>query len=121
MSVKVSMPDEPMAVLRSRQYLGLLVLAAILGVPISAAAYFFLWAVNHGHQWLFETLPSTLGFDTAPAWWPLPILALGGLIAGAAIGYLPGRGGVSVHDPHWLLKGTCHELGCGSSEGAGTP
>jgi hypothetical protein len=28
---------------------------------------------------------------------------------------------VSVHDPHWLLKGTCHELGCGSSEGAGTP
>jgi hypothetical protein len=34
-------PD-PMAVLRSRSYVGLLVLAAILGVPISAATYGFL-------------------------------------------------------------------------------
>ena len=32
-------PSDPTAMLRSRAYLGLLVVAAILGVPISAAAW----------------------------------------------------------------------------------
>jgi H+/Cl- antiporter ClcA len=98
MSVNASIPDEPMAVLRSRRYLDLLVIAAILGVPISAAAYYFLWAVNRGHQWLFEALPTALGFETVPPWWPLPVLAVGGLIAGAVIGSMPGRGGHSPVD-----------------------
>jgi hypothetical protein len=75
MSVNASMPDDPMAVLRSRRYLSLLVMAAILGVPISAAAYYFLWAVNHGRRWLFEVLPTALGFETVPPWWPLPVLS----------------------------------------------
>jgi len=98
MSVNASMPEDPLAVLHSRRYLGLLVIAAILGVPISVAAYFFLWAVNHGHEWLFEMLPNALGFETVPPWWPLPVLAVGGLIAGAVIGYMPGRGGHSPVD-----------------------
>jgi H+/Cl- antiporter ClcA len=84
--------------MHSRQYLGLLVLAAILGVPISAAAYWFLWALNHGRHWLFETLPAALGFAAAPAWWPLPVLTLGGLLTGATISYMPGRGGHSPVD-----------------------
>src|SRR5262245_17794125 len=98
MSVNASTPDDSLAVVHSRQYLGLLVFAAFLGVPISAAAYLFLWAINHGRQWLFETLPTALGFPTAPVWWPVPVLAVGGLLAGAAIGYLPGRGGHSPAD-----------------------
>jgi H+/Cl- antiporter ClcA len=89
------MPEDPLAVMVSWRYLALLVLVAILGVPISAAAYWFLWAINHGRQWLFETLPAALGFATAPAWWPLPALVVGGLLTGAAIGYMPGRGGHS--------------------------
>jgi H+/Cl- antiporter ClcA len=98
MSANASMPDDPMAVLRSREYLSLLVLAAILGVPVSAAAYFFLWAANHGHQWLFEGLPTALGFETIPPWWPLPVLFIGGSIAGAVIRYMPGGGGHSPVD-----------------------
>jgi H+/Cl- antiporter ClcA len=98
MAVNASMPDDPLAVLHSRRYLGLLFIAAVLGVPISAAAYYFLWAINQGHLWLFETLPTALGFDTVPSWWPLPLLAVGGLIAGAAIEYLPGGGGHSPLD-----------------------
>ena len=35
-------PSDPVAILQSRSYVGLLLLAAILGVPISAAAYGFL-------------------------------------------------------------------------------
>ena len=33
------MPPDPLALLRSRSYLALLVLAAIIGVPVSAVAY----------------------------------------------------------------------------------
>jgi hypothetical protein len=39
-------PPDPVALLRSRSFAGLLVLAAILGVPISAAAYGFLALVS---------------------------------------------------------------------------
>jgi hypothetical protein len=36
------MPPDPVAMLRSRSYPQLLVLAAVLGVPVSAVAYGFL-------------------------------------------------------------------------------
>jgi len=94
-----------MAMLRSRSYLSLLVFAAILGVPISAAAYGFLALVNYLQQELFTHLPHGLGFSTVPAWWPLPMLVIGGVLAALAIRYLPGNGGVSpaggfgVHPP----------------------
>ena len=65
-------PPDPMAMLRSRAYVMLLVVAAILGVPISAAAYFFLALVSYLQKELFTHLPHGLGYSTAPAWWPLP-------------------------------------------------
>src|SRR5262249_57705530 len=67
-------PPDPMAMLRSRAYLGLLVVAAILGVPISAAAYGFLALVSYLQEELFTHLPHGLGYATVPAWWPLPML-----------------------------------------------
>jgi H+/Cl- antiporter ClcA len=94
-----------MAILRSRAYIRLLVVAAILGVPISAAAYGFLALVNYLQQELFTHLPHGLGLSTVPAWWPLPMLVIGGVLAGLAIRYLPGNGGPSpapgfgVHPP----------------------
>jgi H+/Cl- antiporter ClcA len=83
------------ALLRSRSYLMLLVLAAMLGVPISAAAYGFLALVSYLQEEIFTHLPHGLGFSTEPVWWPLPVLAVGGVLAGLAIQYLPGRGGPS--------------------------
>src|SRR5215831_8551393 len=100
-----SAPPDPMAVLRSRAYVQLLVVAAILGVPISAAAYGFLALVNYLQKELFTHLPHGLGFSTVPAWWPLPMLVIGGVLAALAIRYLPGDGGPSaaagfgVHPP----------------------
>ena len=90
-------PD-PAALLRSRRYVGLLILAAILGVPISAAAFGFLALVSGLQEWLFTDLPEALGFDGAPLWWPLPLLALAGVLVGLTIRYLPGRGGHSPAD-----------------------
>src|SRR6516225_1281167 len=98
-------PPDPMAVLRSRAYVGLLVVAAVLGVPIAVAAYGFLALVNYLQKELFTHLPHGLGFSTAPAWWPLPMLVIGGVLAALAIRYLPGDGGPSpaagfgVHPP----------------------
>jgi H+/Cl- antiporter ClcA len=73
----------------------LLVLAAVLGVPISAAAYGFLLLVSHLQQWVYDDLPAGLGFGSMPAWWPVPVLAVAGLLTGLAIRFLPGTGGHS--------------------------
>ena len=82
--------------LRSRNYVRLLVLAAILGVPISAVAYGFLALVSYLQKEIFIHLPHGLGYSTEPVWWPLPVLAVGGVLAGFAIRYLPGKGGPSA-------------------------
>jgi H+/Cl- antiporter ClcA len=91
-------PSDPATILRSRGYVGLLVLAAILGVPISAAAYGFLALVDKLQRWLFTGVPKGLGFAAMPPWWPLPLLTLAGVLVGLAIRHLPGRGGHSPAD-----------------------
>ena len=84
--------------LRSRSYVMLLVFAAVLGVPIAAAALAFLQLVSHMQTWVFTDLPSGLGFDTVPTWWPIVPLVVAGFLVGAIIRYLPGRGGHSPAD-----------------------
>jgi H+/Cl- antiporter ClcA len=91
-------PSDPLALLRSRSYVALLVLAAIIGVPISAAAYFFLALVSKLQTWIFTDLPKGLGFHGEPLWWPVPPLLLAGLLVALTIRYLPGKGGHSPAD-----------------------
>jgi H+/Cl- antiporter ClcA len=100
---QMTTPPDPQTLLRSRNYLRLLVLAALLGVPISAVAYGFLELVSYLQRELFTHLPNGLGFHGEPPWWPLPMLAIAGLLVGPAIRYLPGTGGHSPADgfkPH---------------------
>ena len=87
--------DDPDALLRSRSYLQLLGLAALLGVPISIIAYGFLALVSVLQRGLFDDLPRALGLGVPPVWWPAPWLFIGGLLVAAAIRYLPGHGGPS--------------------------
>jgi H+/Cl- antiporter ClcA len=94
----VTTPPDPLALLRSRSYLQLLVVAAIIGAPISAAAYFFLALVGKLQTWIFTDLPSGLGFHGEPLWWPIPPLVLAGLLVGLTIRHLPGTGGHSPAD-----------------------
>jgi H+/Cl- antiporter ClcA len=84
---------DPTDLLRSRRYTRLLVLAALIGVPISAAAYGFLQLVSFLQRVVFTYLPQGLGYADAPTWWPLPVLTVAGLLVGLTIRYLPGRGG----------------------------
>ena len=76
----------------------LLVLAAIIGAPISAVAYFFLALVAKLQGWIFTSLPSGLGFHSEPVWWPILPLVLAGVLVALAILYLPGKGGHSPAD-----------------------
>lgn len=86
---------DPIAIMRSRAYLGSLVLAAFLGVPISAIAYGFLALVTLIQRAIFTTLPQHVLGTAAPAWWPIPWLVLCGVLVALAIRYLPGNGGHS--------------------------
>lgn len=92
------MPADPLALLRSRSYVVLLVLAAVIGAPISAAAYFFLALVTKLQGWIFSSLPHALGFHAEPMWWPVLPLVLAGVLVPLAIKYLPGTGGHSPAD-----------------------
>jgi H+/Cl- antiporter ClcA len=86
---------DPATLLRSRQYLVLLVFAVLIGVPVSAVAYGFLALVGYLQKEVFVHLPHGLGFASAPVWWPVPVLLAGGILAALAITYLPGDGGPS--------------------------
>jgi H+/Cl- antiporter ClcA len=91
-------PADPVALLRSRGYLVLLLLAGIVGAPVAAVAWGFLALVTKLEGWLYTDLPRGLGFSGTPVWWPLPLLAVAGLLTGLAIRYLPGTGGHSAAD-----------------------
>jgi H+/Cl- antiporter ClcA len=83
----------PLELLKSRSYIAVLVFGAIIGVPVAVIAYFFLKLVSEADTYLFTTLPNDLGFHGAPTWWPVPLLALSGLLVGLTIQYLPGTAG----------------------------
>ena len=91
-------PPDPMALLRTPAYVRLLVLAALLGLPVSALAYGFLELVAELQSLLFDDLPGWLGFASPPTWWPIPLLAVSGLLVALAILRLPGTGGHSPVD-----------------------
>jgi H+/Cl- antiporter ClcA len=92
---------DPVAVIRTKAYISALVLAAILGIPISAIAYGFLALVTAIQKFLFTNLPNQILGSPAPAWWPVPWLVLCGLLTALTIRYLPGNAG---HSPAFGFK-----------------
>jgi H+/Cl- antiporter ClcA len=95
-------PD-PTDLLRSKPYLVLLVFGALIGIPVAAIAYGFLKVVDVATDWIYDTLPGSLGFGSTPVWWPLPVLVIAGAIVGVTVQHLPGRGG---HEPTGGLSAT---------------
>jgi H+/Cl- antiporter ClcA len=87
-------PEDRRSILQSRQFLVLLVIAAIVGIVVSLAAWCFVELTYQIQQELYHHLPSAVGYhDGPPKWWSLPILAIAGLITAFAIERLPGNGG----------------------------
>src|SRR5258708_5433545 len=77
----------------SRRFIALLVLAALIGVIASLAAWGFLELIHQINVGAYESLPDLLGFDSTPDWWSLPLLVIAGVIVAFAIVRMPGRGG----------------------------
>ena len=86
-------PIDPDTTMRSKRFVVLLVLAAIIGVVASLVAWGFLELIYQIQQGVFHHLPDELGFDRVPVWWPIPVLALAGVVTAFAIVRLPGTGG----------------------------
>ena len=99
-----SAPD-PSETMLSREFLGLLVLSALIGAVASVVAWGFLQLIAHLETWVYSDLPNGLGFDSTPLWWSVPVLAIAGVIVAFAIARLPGNGG---HVPADGLKRCAH-------------
>jgi H+/Cl- antiporter ClcA len=83
----------PVELLKSRNYVGLLVLGAVIGVPVAAASYYFLKVINLTQHWVFTSLPNDLGFKGEPIWWPVIPLFVSGVVVSLSIRFLPGTSG----------------------------
>ncbi len=80
--------------MRSRRYIGLLMIVAIVGVVVSLASWCFLELIHQLSQELYTHLPHALGYAQGPPeWWPVPVLAISALLVAFAISRLPGDGG----------------------------
>ena len=77
----------------SRGYLSLLLVAGLIGIPISVIAFGFLAAVHELEHLVWDSLPAQLGYDVPPAWWPIAALGLAGVIVALVVTRLPGHGG----------------------------
>jgi H+/Cl- antiporter ClcA len=86
-------PAGPSSAIRSRQFVGVLLLAALVGLVASFVAWCFLELTHLIQVGVYEDLPEALGHDSAPLWWSLPALAIAGLLVAFAVVVLPGRGG----------------------------
>lgn len=85
--------DRLRELLRTPAYQKALVFSALIGIPVSLAAFWFLAALHELEHLLWADLPSGLGWDTPPWWWPLPLLTVAGITVGLVVRYLPGAGG----------------------------
>jgi H+/Cl- antiporter ClcA len=96
-----SAPTDPVALLRSRGFVSLLVFAALLGIVVSLIGWAFLELVHALQEWVFFDLPSGLGLESVPSWWPVVVCTAAGVVVAFAIARLPGAGG---HVPAEGLK-----------------
>ncbi|MFD3726305.1 chloride channel protein [Streptomyces sp. NPDC058671] len=85
--------DRLRELLRTPAYRKVLVFSALIGIPISLAAFWFLVGLHELEHVLWADVPKSLGWDTPPAWWPVPLLSVAGVLVGLVVTRLPGSGG----------------------------
>ncbi|MEU6237816.1 chloride channel protein [Kitasatospora sp. NPDC047058] len=80
-------------VLLSKGYLTVLLVSAVVGIPVSLAAFGFVSLEHELQHWVWDSLPDAVGLDEPPWWWPLPAMLLAGLLVAPVLTRLPGHGG----------------------------
>ena len=87
--------------MEGRDYLRLLGLGAVVGIPAAVVAIAFLPVVHWLQNWLWVSLPTAMGL-TSPPWWLIVALpVVGAVLVWLASTYLPGHGG---HEPIYGLS-----------------
>lgn len=94
-------PADPAAILRSRNFVAVLVIAAVIGVLVSLVSWGLLELIHQIQIGVFSDLPDTLGYSSVPWWYYVVVLGLAGLPVAFAIARLPGHGG---HVPAFGLQ-----------------
>lgn len=79
-----------------REFVKVLILAAVIAVPISLLALGFIWLVDLLNELVWDTLPESLGMGTEPAWWWLLLVPVVMGVLVAAMRQLPGH---AAHGP----------------------
>jgi len=119
---------DPRSLIRTRQYRIMLVFAAAIGLFVSAVSWGYLELVHYIQNWVYKDLPNDLGYtaltpgdlghSTIPWWYPLPWLALAGVLTALAITRLPGHGG---HVPAEGIAAGALPRGRSSSRASSSP
>jgi H+/Cl- antiporter ClcA len=86
--------EEAAATMRSKRFVGLLIVVAVVGIVVSLATWCFLELIAQMQHELYTHLPNALGYTHGPPWWwPIPVLGIAGLVVALTIRRLPGDGG----------------------------
>ncbi|MFE3766233.1 chloride channel protein [Streptomyces sp. NPDC059104] len=80
-------------VLKAPGYLKTLLLCALVGIPVSLVAFWFLAGIHELQHALWSDLPHAFGWASAPWWWPLPLLLVAGVLVGLIALHMKGAGG----------------------------
>jgi len=85
-------PTRPPKAPSPREYVRILVIAALLGAPVAVAAAIFMSLSNGLTTLVWTTIPGDAGWTAPPWWYVLLVPAIAGLLVAAAM-RLPGRAG----------------------------
>ncbi len=86
-------PETASANAAGREYLRVVVIAALIGIPAALVAAAFLGAVHILQQWLWTELPAQLGYAQLPWFVIIGLPVVGALLVVVARRFLPGDGG----------------------------
>ena len=87
------MDNPPQAPPSAAEYLRLVGIAALIGIPAALAAALFLGLIHGLEDWLWDELPASLGYAAPPWFLVLGLPVIGALLVIVARTFLPGDGG----------------------------
>ncbi|MET7732212.1 chloride channel protein [Streptomyces sp. NPDC005402] len=79
--------------LRRPEYRRVLVFCALIGIPVSLVAFWFLVLLHELENLIWADWPHDLGWTDPPWWWPVPLALVSGAVVALVVLRFPGRGG----------------------------
>lgn len=100
-TMNTAAPSPAPPAIEGREYLRLVGLGAAIGIPAAFVAIAFLGLVHVVENWLWHSVPDSMGLDAPPWWMVLLFPVVGAALVWLARTALPGDGG---HEPVYGLN-----------------